>query len=77
MKKFWGLLVHLGTNTWENSHEYKRDESVMELTAMSGIKLWKTALKRELTQSFFLLAKGFVTNPIPSLPSKEAGLVKK
>ena len=28
MKKIWGLLVHLGSNTWENSHECKKVEGM-------------------------------------------------
>ena len=28
MKKFWGLMVHLGSNTWENDHECKKVEGM-------------------------------------------------
>ena len=67
MKKFWGLLVHLGTNTWENSHEYKRDESVMEFDRDVWDKIVENCAKEGIDTIFLSLGEGLRYESHPEL----------
>lgn len=66
MKKFWGLLVHLGSNTWENDHECKKVEG-MEFDREVWDKIVENCAKEGIDTIFLALGEGLRYESHPEL----------
>ena len=66
MKKIWGLLVHLGSNTWENSHECKKVEG-MEFDREVWDKIVEKCAENGLNTIVLALGEGIRYESHPEL----------
>ena len=66
MKKFWGLLVHFGTNTWENPHECKKCDH-MEFDREVWDKIVDKCVEEGIDTIILALGEGVIYDSHPEL----------